>query len=79
MSHIKDIEIALRDGYIAELVEKLEQDVVVLRKALRHIGLAEQMIDKWRETALEYREVAFEALKAYDEQSLELERLKRNG
>lgn len=76
MSHIKDIEIALRDGYIAELIEKLEQDVVILRKAKQHIGLAEQMIDKWRQTALEYREIALEALKAYEEQSYELERLK---
>jgi hypothetical protein len=76
MSQIKDIEIALRDGLIAELTATCERDIEVLKASLRHIRLSEQMIDQWRETALQYRDIAMEMVRAYDEQSYELERLK---
>ncbi len=76
MSHIKDIEIAMRDGLIAELTELAQQDIIVLKQALKHLGLMDQMIDKWRDTAYEYRQIALELSKAYDEQSLELARLR---
>lgn len=77
MSLIKDIEIALRDGLIAELTELTQQDQVVLSKALGQMSRMDEMIDHWRELAYQFREVALELAKAYDEQSLELERLRR--
>jgi hypothetical protein len=76
MSHIKDIEIALRDGLISELTEVCQRDIEVLKAALLHIRLADEMIDSWRDTAMEYRKIAMEMVRAYDEQTYELERLK---
>lgn len=77
MSIIKDIEIALRDGLIAELTELTQQDIVVMTKAMTQIRLMDEMIDHWRELAYEYRNVALEMTKAYEEQSYELERINR--
>jgi hypothetical protein len=79
MSQIRDIEIALRDGLIAELSETIQDNLNIMRKSLLHIKLSEEMIDKWRDTAYQYREIALELTKAYEEQSYELERLKANG
>jgi uncharacterized coiled-coil protein SlyX len=58
-----EIELALRDGMIAELTEIVAQDLVIMRKAKQHLALMDQLIDQWRETAYEYRSIAFEALK----------------
>lgn len=77
MSIIKDIEIALRDGLIAELTDLTKQDQIVLSKALGQMSRMDEMIDHWRELAYEYRQVALDLAKAYDEQSYELERIKR--
>ena len=79
MSQIRDIEIALRDGLIAELSETIQENLNIMRKSLLHIKLSEEMIDQWRDTAYQYREIALELTKAYEEQSYELERLKANG
>jgi hypothetical protein len=79
MSQIRDIEIALRDGMIAELSETIQDNLNIMRKSLLHIKLSEEMIDQWRDTAYQYREIALELTKAYEEQSCEIERLKANG
>jgi ribose 5-phosphate isomerase RpiB len=76
MDSMKDIEIALRDGMIAELTENMQHNIAMLSKAYTHVRLAEEMIDRWRDTAYEYRQLAMETIKAYDEQSLEMERIR---